>query len=171
MTPLAPTPLVIAGVPSNIRLPPGSRATHVDSDMHSISSRLREIDPNLFVALIEHADGEQAVWAVCETDRTGVESLVFRVGPGCQIDALDQRVITHIEWIRRIPADQRAREIQKQLDIEEVARADTERDTMYEKMGGSLYDNLFKCGFVMTPKPESYRPLNRTARRAGRKIR
>ncbi len=169
MPSLAPTPLVISGVPSNIRLPPGSRGTHVDSDMYDISSRLRELDPNLFIALLEHVDGG-AVWAVCETDRAGVESLCFRVGPGCAIDALDLRVINHVEWLMRVSPADRMAAIQHELDREAKHRADDEREEMYEKMGGSLYDNLFKCGFVMTPKPESYRPLNATAKRAGRRI-
>ncbi len=163
------SPIVIAGVPSNIRLPPGSRGTHVDSDMHDISSRLREIDPALFVALLESEDG-RAVWAVCETARDGVESLIFRVGPGCAIDALDQRVITRIEWIRRVPASTRAAQLQAELDRENVAREADKAERLYDRIGGNLYNNLFKCGFVKTPNPRSVTPLGATAKRHGRTL-
>ncbi len=169
MPTLAPTPLVIAGVPSNIRLPEGSRGTHISSDLFDISARLREIDTALFIILLEHVNG-QAVWAVCETDRAGVESLVFRVGPGCEIDELDQRVVDKINYIRRVPANERMRLLQRDLDREADAKRDDERERMYEQMGSTLYDNLFKCGFVMTPKPESRTPQNATARRAGRRL-
>ncbi len=170
MPTLAPvTPLVIAGVPSNIRLPKGSRGTHIDSDMYDISSRLRELDGSLFVSLIEHADG-RAMWAVCETDRAGVESLIFRVGPGCEIDELDGRVIAKLNYIRSVPAGERARKLQAELDREAESKREHEREQMYDQMGSSFYNNLIKCGFVHTPKAESIRPLNSTARRAGRRM-
>lgn len=165
----AVAPLIVAGVPTNITLPVGSRGTHVDSDLHDIAARIAEIDSALRLVLLEHVDG-RAVWAVTEVDRRGVESLVFRIGPGCEIDALDGRVIDKLQWIRRIPASERAAKIERELAAEAAAREEHSREKLYEDMGGSFYNNLFKCGFVTTPKPESLRPLNKTARRAGRRI-
>ncbi len=164
-----PTPLVINGVPSNIRLPEGSRATHVDSDLYAISDRLRELDPSLFINLLEHTDG-RAVWAVCETDRAGRASLIFRVGAGCEVEVLDGRVIEKINYIRRVPAAERMARLERELAREREAREADELDKLYESFGGTLYDNLFRCGFVMTPKSESRTPQNKTARRAGRRI-
>lgn len=162
-------PLVIAGVPTNIRLPAGSRGTHVDSDMFDISQRLAAIDPALRIDLLEHVDG-RAVWAVNEEALDGSIQLIMRVGPGCAIDELDGRVVARINWIRRIPAGERARVLERELQAEAAYRAVQERERLYDSIGGTFYDGLHRFGFIQTPKPESVRPLNKTARRAGRRI-
>lgn len=162
-------PLVIAGVPSNIRLPLGSRATHVDSDMHNISARLREYDPNVCAVFVEHVDG-RAIWSICETDRTGRMTLVFRVGPGCAIDALDGRVIQRLQYLQSVPLAERARQLEAECLRDAEARREHEREKLYEDIGGSFYSNLHKCGFISSPRSESMVPTNKTARRAGRKI-
>lgn len=162
-------PIAIAGVPSNIRLPEGSRATHVEADLLHISDRLRELDGDLSLILLEHVDG-QACWAICETDRQGVESLVFRVGPGCEIDALDARVIEKLNYLRSVPLHDRLRRLESEIDRERAQQHQDKLDGMYEKWGGKLYDALFRCGFVHDQRPESVRKLNATAKRAGRSI-
>lgn len=167
--PSTPSALVIGGVPSNLVLPEGSRATHVDNDLHDICSRLRELDPNLRLALVEHVNGN-AIWAVTEVDRTGTESLVFRVGPNCELEELDARVITKIEWIRRIPAQERLAQIERDIERERAAAAEARSEKLYEDMGSKFLSDLYKCGFVHDPNPRSMVPTNKTARRAGRRI-
>ncbi len=162
-------PIIINGVPSNIRLPEGSRASHVDSDLHNISGRLRELDGNLFLALIEHVGGD-AIWAVCETNREGVETLVFRVGPGCEIDALDGRVIEKLNYIRSVPVHERIARLEREIDAEREAKHAEGLERLYDSWGGDLYDGLFRYGFVNEQRPESVRKLNKTAKRAGRRI-
>lgn len=159
--------LIVAGVPTNLRLPEGSRLTYVDGDMHDICARIRELDDTLSIVLMEHVNGG-AAFAITERDRSGREALIFRVGEGCEIDALDQRVIDKLNYIRSVPAGERARQLDAELQREAEARRVEESETLYEKIGSSFYDNLFACGFVHTPKAMSVRPLNATAKRAGR---
>lgn len=161
--------IAIAGVPSNIRMPEGSRATHVSSDLYGISNRLRELDGDLFIAALEAPDGSFG-WAVCETDRKGVESLIFRVGPGCEIDELDGRIIDKLNYLRSVPLHERIAKLEAEIDRERAAMHADKLEGMYESFGGSLYDALFRCGFVHEQRPESVRKLNKTARRAGRRV-
>lgn len=161
--------LTVAGIPSNIILPEGSKAQFVESDLYDICERIRELDENLRVVVLEHVDG-RAVFAITEIDRQGNVNLVMRIGPGCKIDALDGRVIDHLNWIRAIPADVRAAQIEKEIAAERAYADEQKAEKLYEDMGQTLYDNLFKCGFVMTPRPESRTPTNATARRHGRSI-
>lgn len=161
--------LVIDGVPTNLRVPPelGARFM-VDGDTFSICARVREyaaahgMKLHVIVLPPQH-------FAICETDRSGRESLIFRVGPGCEIDELDGRVIDKLNHIRTVPADVRLRDLEREIDREKVAREDQQREKMWATMGEPLYANLSRLGFVSTPRAESYRPLNNTARRAGRK--
>lgn len=159
--------LVLDGLPTNLMLPEGSRATHVENDLHQICDRLKELDGSLRLALIEHVNGS-AVWAVMEIGRDGVEHLVVRVGPGCQLDALDGRVIEHIEWIRRIPAAERLATIEKNIAREQEYARKQASEKLYEDMGASFYKSLHDCGFIDTRR-ESYNKRSRAAQRAGRR--
>lgn len=167
---MPPSALILDGIPSNLLLPEGSRATHVENDLHEICARLRELDPNLRLALIEHVNGN-AIWAVMEIGRDGQEHLVVRVGPGCALDALDARVITHIEWIRRIPAADRLATIERDIARERESAAADRSEKLYEDMGGQFYRNLHELGFIQGARTESYNRLTKGARRAGRSIR
>jgi hypothetical protein len=160
--------LVIDGVPTNIRLPEGSRATHVDSDLYGIAERIRELDPRYTLSLIEHVDGS-AIWAVCEPDLSGVEHLIFRVGPGCEIDALDDRVIKRLEFLRFVPLERRYEEAAREAARQVKVRRAEQSERMYAALGAPMYSQLARLGFVDTPRSESMRPTNATARRAGRR--
>lgn len=160
------SPLVIDSRPTNLRLPPELGSAFVDSDMFGICDRLREYDPDLSVVLLDGAN-----FAIVETDRNGVERLVFRVGPGCEIDALDGRVLAKLNYIRSVPADVRLREMEAEIAREREAMIETQKEKMWEGMGAPLYANLARLGFIDTPRTESMRPQNRAARRAGRSMR
>lgn len=160
--------LVIAGsTPTNFRLPRGSRADYVTGDVYDICARLKAIDPRLSVIQLSHVDGRK-VYAISDQGPDGVERLVFRVGPDCEIDELDARVIEKIEWIRRVDVKDRVTILEKELAREKAAREDDEREDLYEKIGGKWYDAAYKSGMVDSAKPMSVRPLNATAKRAGR---
>lgn len=164
------TNLIINGVPSNIRLPQGSRATHVESDLHDIAARLLDLGPpRLSLELLEHVDGA-AVWAVCETSLDNIESLVFRVGPGCHIDALDGRVIERVQFLRAVPVSERLKIIEADIDRERERRHQDASEALYEKLGAPMYANLARLGFTGAPRVENIRPQNKTARRAGRRM-
>lgn len=163
------SPIAIAGVPTNIRLPDGSRATHVESDLYNIAERLLELGaPRLSLALLEHVDGG-AVWAVMETDESGVERLVFRVGKGCEITELDGRVVERVQFLRAVPVSTRLRILEAEIDAERKGREADKAEDMYERLGGPMYSQLARLGFIDTPRTESMRPQNATARRAGRR--
>ena len=157
--------LVIDSKPTNLRLPPELGSAFVDSDMFGICERLKAYDPNLSVILLDGAN-----FAIVETDSNGVENLVFRVGPGCEIDALDGRVFAKLNYIRSVPADVRLREMEAEIAREREAMIEERKEKMWENMGAPLYSNLARLGFIDTPRTESLRPQNRAARRAGRRM-
>lgn len=166
MTSTNPTPaIVLDGVPTNIRLPEGSRATHVESDLYNIAERLREIDPNYRLTLLEHADG-RAVWSVNELTRDGKEALIFRVGPGCEIDELDARVISKVQYLRAVPVHERLAKIEREVAQEKAKRAEEQAEAMYARLGEKMYSQLSRLGFIDTPRAESLPNRNATARRA-----
>lgn len=166
--PISPNGLIVGGLPTNLVLPEGSRATHVESDLHDICARLRELDGNLRLCLIEHVDG-RAIWSVNEITREGAEELIFRIGPGCELEELDARVITKVEWIRRIPAAERLAQIEKDIAIERESAAAEASERLYENMGSKFYSDLHRLGFVQGARTESLNKRNRAAQRAGRR--
>lgn len=156
-------PELILDVPTNLRLPPGTKARHVDSDMWNICERLREYDPRMSIIMLEYAAGVR--WAIMERGPDGVDRMV------CRVKELDARVIDECRRMAAIPADERLKVLEAEI-AKERAQADTDaQDALYEKIGGGFYDGLYASGFTQSAKPMSVRPLNRAARRAGRKIR
>lgn len=159
--------MVIAGQPSNIHLPDGSRATHVEHDLLCIAERLYELDERLRIDLLEHVDG-RAVWAINEETQAGID-LIMLVGPGNKFTELDGRVIEHIEWLRRFSSQERAAMLIKDIEAANAKALVDEREQMWEELGPKFYSALHSCGFLTTARPESYNRLNRTATRAGRR--
>lgn len=153
--------LVIDGVPTNLVLPPGARVSRVEGDVYSICERLREHDANLRVHLLQF--GDQFSYAITERSRDGKEMLVMKV------PELHAGIVEECERMVRIPLKDRMAEIDR-LNAKRMAEdLQAKVDAAFEAAGQQTYDAMFSGGFVMTPKPESYRPLSKAATRAGRK--
>lgn len=160
--------VIIDGRPTNLRLLPEYAHAFIDGDLYDICGRLRAYSVSYGVSM-SVVQIDPTHFAICETDARGVENLVFRVGPGCEIDALDGRVIDKLNYIRSVPAGERLRQMEAEFGREKAHREEQNREKMWDRLGAPLYANLAKCGFISTPRAESLRPLNKTARRAGRR--
>lgn len=160
--------LIVDSRPTNLRLLNEFQHAFIDGDVLDICGRLREYSAG-HGQRISVVQIDPTHFAICETDARGVDNLVFRVGPGCDIDALDGRVIDKLNFIRTVPVGERLRRMEAEFDREKIAREAEQSEKLWDNLGAPLYANLARCGFIDTPRRESLRPLNNTARRAGRK--
>lgn len=161
-------PLLVAGLPTNLRLPEGSCLAYVDSDLHDICGRIAEITPQLRVVVAQDPEGVTAfVITELVTRATGpAEELVLRVGPGCEIDALDGRVIDRINFIRHFTPAERAAEIDKQIARDEVAREAAQAELLWEKLGAPMYRQMSPLGFTHDTRVEQIPTLTKARQRA-----
>lgn len=145
--------------PDNVH---GRFGTYVDGDVYNISERMRELSQHLSLQVLDPpvtGFGKTYHFAICEySPKSGREELVMRV------EALDARVITALERMRKIPFEHRFKEMEKL----EAKWAEEERERqlneLYEKMGGNMRIQLERCGFTDSWGPK-YAPTNKTARR------
>jgi hypothetical protein len=150
--------------PSNLHLRPTVKASFVTSDLYDICQRVKEISPRIHVfELTDDATGDRG-WSIMEHCDDGVERLIFRVGPGHPIDALDGRVLERLRYILSVPLSERFAALEADEIKTEAQRQDDELEELYEKFGGEMRHELARCGFT-GPLPASYRPMNATARR------
>lgn len=160
--------LIVDSRPTNLRLLNEYRHAFLDGDLLDICGRLREYSAS-HGQRISVVQIDPTHFAICETDARGVENLVFRVGPGCDIDALDGRVIDKLNYIRTVPVGERLRRLEAEFEREKLAREEEQTEKMWANLGAPMYASLARCGFIDVPRRESMRPLNNTARRAGRR--
>lgn len=158
-----PADLIVNGVPTNLLLPPGVHARHVDKDVFDICARLKEYDPNLRVIVIGEPGGASA-FAIMEVGPDGVERLVMRSA------TLHAGLISECQRMVKIPLKDRMAAIDAANKKAQDAREDEMIDALYENVGTKMYSELFRSSLASTPRPESYRPLGKAARRAGRKV-
>lgn len=141
--------------PDNVRGPFG---TYVNHDVYHIAERLQEIDPHLVVSAHEPKSFGDFTWNFTISELTpGGERLVMRVKD------LDGRVVERIEYLLRVPWEQRYAEMECEEAKWEEEQHQKELDELYENVGGNMRHQLYRCGFA--DAPTSYRPMNRTARR------
>lgn len=140
--------------PDNLRVPLGSRAHLVESDVYHICERLREIDPNLYLyALdppVEFGDKTYR-WSVNEFCGDGVERLVARY------EELDARIIENILYLAHVPFEKRLAEAERIEAQNEADNKQAELEELYERFGGPMRHQLFHDGFA--DSPTSYRKI------------
>lgn len=130
-------------VPTNLRIPPGSRAIHLESDVYGVCEQLREIDPSLYV-VVRVTERNEAEFIVMEDCRDGVHRLVFKT------DALDGRVLTKLRRLMAKPLDERLRELEAMEHKYEADRYEEELDRLYEDLGRPMWTQLEHDGFIET---------------------
>lgn len=112
----------------------------VESDLYDICERIKEIDPSLFIVLLD--DGDRAAYAVMERCADGVERLVSKHRE------LDQRVLDKLMYLKSVPFEKRFAQIEAQIDREEAEEREREAEEMYETTGAPMYRELKRCGFI-----------------------
>lgn len=113
----------------------------VEGDLYNICERIREIDPSLSIIMLVD-DASNCQYAVMEKCSDGVERLVSKH------QVLDQRILNKMLELKHIPFEERFAAIERQIDIEEEERREAESEEFYEKMGGPMYTELARTGFI-----------------------
>lgn len=156
-------------VPTNLHLNPNTdRARLVTSDMYHICERIREIDPRLYIVELEREtrEGSKYGFAIMERCEDGVDRLVLRASQR----GLDERILEKLRRIMALDLHARIAELDREREKWEAEQHENELEKLYEEMGGKMHRQLVADGFTQAPFPTSYRPMNRAARRHGRRM-
>lgn len=146
-----------SAAPNNLRFSSNVRASLVESDVYNICERIREVDPSLFLVLLEQDD--KAAYAVMETCRDGTDRLV------CKVQELDARIVEKVERLKSIPFEVRFKAIEEQIDREEAEQRELEKEELYETLGAPMLSQLEHDGFIEPKHKLSLTPSNKTAQR------
>lgn len=138
--------IVIPGsaAPNNLHLSDKVKTAVVEADMYNICERIKEISPRLFI--IHATDGPEDQFIIMENCEDGVERLVYKT------KELDARVVEKLQWMRHVPLEQRVREIEADLEKYEAEEAEKSSEDLYERMGGPMWSELDRTGFIQRPK-------------------
>lgn len=149
--------------PTNLHLRDSVQTRHITSDLYDISGRIAELDPSLFI--VEMREDDKFAWSIMEDCADGVARLVFRTND------LDARVLTQLRKIMSVPLQTRLEIAERERAKFEAEEADRQFEELYENVGGPMRHELARNGFLGAPLPMNVRPMNRAARRAGRRMR
>lgn len=146
-------------VPTNLRLPVGTKTFVVEQDMYDICERVRtEIEGGdcFFIVLHEEPNGD-TYYTVMEQCSDGVDRVAIT-----RIEALDARVLERLRYIMAVPLSKRMDEIERLEKIDAARQKEEELEELYERMGGPMWSQLEHDGFVQRPK--SYAKVGVTSR-------
>jgi hypothetical protein len=113
--------------------------------MYNIAERLKELNPNLFISILEDREPGAAhpiTYVVMERTRNGTEEVVFRCF------TLDARVLEHVRYLMRVPFAHRIAEAEKELDKYEADHHEHELDELVETLGLPMMRELAATGFL-----------------------
>jgi hypothetical protein len=131
--------------PSNIKTGGRFHVEGVTGDMYNIAEQLRELNPSLFINIIEdRAPNAQfpITYVIMERTSRGSEEVVFK----CH--ALDGRVLEHVRYLLRVPFEHRFAEAEKELDKYEADEAELHLDELTEDVGLPMLHELKRLGFT-----------------------
>lgn len=138
--------LLVGGIPANLNLPPmGHRAPVVEGDLYNICERLKEYDPNLFIVF--HPEDEYP-YVIMEHTTRGTEAFVYKT------KELDARVFDRLNYMQRVPLQERLKVIEAEERAWELAWKEQELEDLYERVGRPMWTELDKTGFI--DRPVSY---------------
>lgn len=129
-----------SAAPNNLHFAEDVKATIIESDLYDICSRLAEIDPTLFIILLE--DGNDHRFTIMEHCSDGWDRLVWSV------DQLDQRILQKAAYLKSVPFEHRfieAEKLEAKMKTEQEAEAFEE---FYDKLGGPMRAQLRHDGFI-----------------------
>lgn len=159
--------LYLPTVPSNLHLRDGVSARYVTRDLFHISDRIREISDRLFILELaeDSPEGQKFGLAIMERTPDQGDYLVFRIS----VDDLDARVLDRLRYMMSVDLHTRLAILDKEREKWEHEREENALEELYENMGGEMWVDFEKYGFIDS-RGVSYRRMNPTARRAGRKM-
>lgn len=129
-----------SAAPNNLHFADDVRATLIEQDLYDICTRLNEIDPSLFIILLE--DGNSHRYTIMEHCSDGWDRLVWSVND------LDQRVLEKAAYLKKVPFEHRLEEAEK-VEARMKAEAESEAfEEFYEKLGGPMRHQLRHDGFT-----------------------
>jgi hypothetical protein len=129
-----------SAAPNNLHFADDVKATIIEGDLYDICTRLQEIDPTLFIILLE--DGNSHRYTIMEHCVDGWDRLVWSV------NELDQRILNKAAYLKSVPFEHRFMEAEKleaKMKTEQEAEAFEE---FYEKLGGPMRNQLRHDGFT-----------------------
>jgi hypothetical protein len=152
--------------PTNLHLREGDKARLVSDDLFHIADRIREVSPNLYILELEQGTREAKRFglAIMEHCDDGTDRLVFRTS----VENLDGRVLDRLRKIMSVDLHTRLAILDKEREKWEDEQHENEMEELWDAMGGDMWVQLERSGFIQ--RPVSYRPMNPTARRAGRRM-
>jgi hypothetical protein len=115
---------------------------------------------NLLELEQDSAEGNKFGYAVMESCRDGVERVIFRVTK----KGLDGRVLTKLRRLMAVDLQTRIAIAERDREKFEAEQAAAASEELWERMGGPMWVELEKNGFI-DGRGVSYRKLNRAARR------
>lgn len=145
--PNAPIYLPESSAPSNLHLRKDVRSRLIESDMFDICTRIKEISEDLFIVELE--DQSAHSYVIMEKTVSGKEELVMKV------KELDARILTKLQYLRKVPLEQRVKEIEAEHAREIKADHEANMERLYDRMGGQFHRELERCGFI-THRGKSY---------------
>ena len=114
-------------------------------DMFNICERIKEIDANLYIYQLDPPVqlGDRTLnYSIAEVCQDRVERLVMRV------EKLDARIIEHMQYLLRVPFEQRFAEAERLTDKFEADHKENELDKLYENLGAPMFRQLEHDGFI-----------------------
>lgn len=139
-----------SAAPNNLHFADDVKATIIESDLYDICTRLAEIDPTLFVILLE--DGNDHRFTIMEHCADGWDRIVWSV------NELDQRILNKARYLKSVPFEHRFEEAEK-LETKMKAEQESEAfEEFYDKLGGPMRKQLEHDGFI-EPKSTVSAPI------------
>jgi hypothetical protein len=121
-------------------------------DMFNICERIKEINPNLYIWPLEPPVqlGDRTFnYSIAEVCLDRVERLVMRV------EHLDARILEHMQYLLKVPFEQRFAEAEALTDKFEADFKENELDKLYETLGAPMFKQMEHDGFI-THRGPSY---------------
>jgi hypothetical protein len=133
--------------PDNIR---GRFGELVEADVFHICARVKEVDPNLYIYVVDKPGELEKRFSIVELCRDGEERLVFRT------NVLDGRIIEKLQYLLRVPFKTRFAEAEALEAKAEEERQRLEHEDLYERIGRPMLTDLDRCGFIPGGRRSSY---------------
>lgn len=139
-----------SAAPNNLHFAADARAALVEKDLYDICERIKEIDPRLFIVVLDKQADPEYSFAIMEHCDDGWDRLVWRV------KELDQRVLKKAEYLRKVPFERRLEEAEAMEARMKAEEDEASFNELYERLGGPMRRQLIHDGFV---DPKTYSSL------------
>lgn len=128
--------------PDNVK---GKFGRWVTADMFHISQRIQEVSPSLFIQELDPpTQWKDQTWnyAIVEVDEHGTDRWVYGA------EALDARVIEHVEYLLHVPFSERFAEAEKLEANREADDQERQLEEALENWGWDFRKQLEHDGFI-----------------------